>query len=409
MVSPTTGESNPRQAGTVSKGLLFAGIILVAINMRAAITSVGPLIGMIRDGSGISNTIAGMLTTIPLLAFALLSPVIPSVARKLGLEATLLISLMVLTVGIWTRSIATPFTLLLGTAMLGSAIAAGNVLLPSLVKRDFPHQIGLMTGAYSSSMNLVAAVASGVSIPLAAQVGLGWQGSLGIWSLLSVAAAGLWVLQWRNRQVNTEVSVSRASDRGGLLRSPIAWCITMFMGIQSLTFYVNISWLPEILQSQGLDPVAAGWMLSIMQFVSIPFSFIIPILAGRNPDQRTLLTVSVVSMFIGYGGLLAGWTSLNLLWIILIGIAGGANFSLSLIFFTLRTKTAEGAAAMSGMAQSFGYLLAAAGPLLIGLLHDLTSSWSIPLLTLMVALVLALFVGMGAAKPGYVSDNGTIQ
>ncbi|MGG1879181.1 MFS transporter [Paenibacillus cisolokensis] len=405
MVSSSTRESNPRSSNTVSTGLLFAGMILVAINLRAAITSVGPLIGMIREGVGISNTMAGMLTTIPLLAFALLSPIIPSIGRKLGLEATLLLSLVVLTLGIGMRSIASPITLLLGTALLGSAIAAGNVLLPSLVKRDFPHRIGLMTGAYSASINLMAAVASGVSIPIAVQLGFGWQGSLGIWSLLSVGAAVLWFQQWRNRPATKAVSVANAPGKQALFRSKTAWCITLFMGMQSFTFYVNISWLPEILQSQGIPAVTAGWMLSIMQFVSIPFSFIIPILAGRNPDQRTLLAVSLVSMFIGYGGLLIGWTSLTWFWVILVGIAGGANFSLSLIFFTLRTRTAQGAAAMSGMAQSIGYLLAAVGPMLIGLLHDMTSGWSLPLMMLMAVTSLSLVVGLGAAKPGYVSDN----
>lgn len=403
MTSRTSLE--PTTSSTGRTWLIFAGIILIAINLRAAITSVGPLIGIIREDTGISSTMAGMLTTLPLLAFALLSPMAPAMAKKWGLETTLLLSMVVLTFGIGIRSISSPITLLLGTAFLGMAIAVGNVLLPSLVKRDFPRHIGLMTGTYSASMNLLAAIASGVSIPLATQAGLGWQGSLLIWASLSVLALIVWLIQRSSSDKTAEVR-STATKQQSVLRSPLAWYITLFMGLQSFTFYVNISWLPEILRSQGMDYSAAGWMLSILQFVSLPFSFIIPVLAGRNPNQRVLVTISALSMLTGYVGLLSGMSSLNLLWVMLVGISGGANFSLSLMFFTLRTKTAHEAAALSGMAQSLGYLLAAIGPMLIGFLHDATDGWKVPLMVLSAVVVVLFFFGFGAAKPGYTSASG---
>ncbi|MFE9274690.1 CynX/NimT family MFS transporter [Paenibacillus glucanolyticus] len=403
MTSRTSLE--PTTSSTGRTWLIFAGIILIAINLRAAITSVGPLIGIIREDTGISSTMAGMLTTLPLLAFALLSPMAPAMAKKWGLETTLLLSMVVLTFGIGIRSISSPVTLLLGTAFLGMAIAVGNVLLPSLVKRDFPRHIGLMTGTYSASMNLLAAIASGVSIPLATQAGLGWQGSLLIWASLSVLALIVWLIQRSSSDKTAEVR-STAAKQKSVLRSPLAWYITLFMGLQSFTFYVNISWLPEILRSQGMDYSAAGWMLSILQFVSLPFSFIIPVLAGRNPNQRVLVTISALSMLTGYAGLLSGMSSLNLLWVMLVGISGGANFSLSLMFFTLRTKTAHEAAALSGMAQSLGYLLAAIGPMLIGFLHDATDGWKVPLMVLSAVVVVLFFFGFGAAKPGYTSASG---
>ncbi|KZS43587.1 transporter [Paenibacillus glucanolyticus] len=403
MTSRTSLE--PTTSSTGRTWLIFAGIILIAINLRAAITSVGPLIGIIREDTGISSTMAGMLTTLPLLAFALLSPMAPAMAKKWGLETTLLLSMVVLTFGIGIRSISSPITLLLGTAFLGMAIAVGNVLLPSLVKRDFPRHIGLMTGTYSASMNLLAAIASGVSIPLATQAGLGWQGSLLIWASLSVLALIVWLIQRSSSDKTAEVR-STATKQQSVLRSPLAWYITLFMGLQSFTFYVNISWLPEILRSQGMDYSAAGWMLSILQFVSLPFSFIIPVLAGRNPNQRVLVTISSLSMLTGYAGLLSGMSSLNLLWVMLVGISGGTNFSLSLMFFTLRTKTAHEAAALSGMAQSLGYLLAAIGPMLIGFLHDATDGWKVPLMVLSAVVVVLFFFGFGAAKPGYTSASG---
>lgn len=401
----TTIESN--QPSETRKWLLFVGIILIAVNLRAGITSVGPLIGIIRDDTGISNALAGMLTTLPLLAFAILSPAAPGLARRFGIEAVLLFSMLVLTCGIWIRSISSPVTLMLGTILLGMAIAIGNVLLPSLVKRDFPRSIGLMTGTYSMSMNMLAAVASGISIPLASQPGLGWQGSLAVWSALSVIASMVWFTQRRGR-----ASVSRVSSApkgGNVMKSKLAWNITLFMGLQSFTFYVNISWLPEILHSQGLDYTAAGWMLSILQFVSLPFSFIIPVLAGRRPNQRLLVLISAASMFTGYVGLLSGLQSMNVLWVILIGISGGTNFSLSLMFFTLRTRTVHEAAALSGMAQSFGYLLAAVGPMLIGYMHDFTGNWNVPLMLLAGVVVMLFIFGFGAAKPGYTSAAATAE
>lgn len=385
------------------KWLIFAGVILIAVNLRAGITSVGPLIGMIREDTGISNALAGMLTTLPLLAFAILSPLAPGLARRFGIESALLLSMVVLTAGIWIRSVSSPWTLMLGTALLGSAIAVGNVLLPSLIKRDFPRSIGLLTGTYSMSMNLLAAVASGISIPLAVQAGLGWQGSLAVWSVLSVLAILVWMVQRKQR---AEVSGSASGVKGqSLIRSRMAWNITLFMGLQSFTFYCNISWLPEILHSQGLDYGSAGWMLSILQFVSLPFSFIIPVLAGRRPNQRLLVLISALCMFAGYVGLFSGLQSLNLLWVMLVGISGGANFSLSLMFFTLRTRTVHEAAALSGMAQSLGYLLAAVGPMLIGYMHDFTGGWKTSLLILSGVVVLLFIFGMGAAKPGYVSSS----
>lgn len=396
----TTLDTN--QPSKTHKWLLFVGIILIAVNLRAGITSVGPLIGIIRDDTGISNALAGMLTTLPLLAFAILSPLAPGLARKYGIETVLLFSMIVLTVGIWVRSISSPWTLMLGTALLGMAIAIGNVLLPSLVKRDFPRNIGLMTGTYSMSMNMLAAIASGISIPLASQPGLGWQGSLIVWSALSVLASIVWISQ-RRRGVASVSNVTSLPKGSNIMKSKLAWQITLFMGLQSFTFYVNISWLPEILHSQGLDYTSAGWMLSILQFVSLPFSFIIPVLAGRRPNQRLLVLISAASMFAGYVGLLSGLQSLNILWVILIGISGGANFSLSLMFFTLRTRTVHEAAALSGMAQSFGYLLAAIGPMLIGYMHDSTDGWSIPLMILSGVVVLLFIFGFGAAKPGYTS------
>lgn len=380
--------------------LIVLGIIVIAANLRAPLTSVGPLVSLIRDNVHISNTLAGLITTVPLLAFALLSPLVPKLERRFGMELIILISLLFLTIGIVLRSLSGAINLYLGTAILGFAIAVCNVLLPSLIKREFPHRIGSMTGVYSISMNLCGAIASGISVPLAVGSGLGWQGALGIWAILSFVSVLLWLPQIRNRtkQVSRSGTQPLAEKQVNIWRSPLAWQVTLFMGIQSTIFYVLIAWLPEILKQHGIDSSQSGWYLSIMQLALLPFTFIVPVLAGRMSSQRSLIVATSILLLCGTLGLLYGNPSIILLWIIILGVGGGFAFGLSMMFFGLRTKDAHQAAELSGMAQSIGYLLAAMGPALIGYLHDATNSWTLPLLILVGASVLLFIVGWGAAR-----------
>ncbi|WP_080873482.1 CynX/NimT family MFS transporter [Oceanobacillus timonensis] len=388
-------------AGKFAVGLMIAGIIFVATNLRAPLTSVGPLVSMIKDNLHISNTLAGIITTLPLLAFALFSPIVPKLGRKFGVEMVIFISLIFLTIGIVLRSWSGMATLYIGTALLGLAISVSNVLLPSLIKQEFPKQIGLMTGVYSISMNLIGAMASGLSIPLAVHFGAGWQGGLGIWGILSFVSILFWLPQIINRHKQAAV-VSDGStgkqDNVNLWGSLLAWQVTLFMGLQSMIFYVLIAWLPEILMQYGIHSDESGWLLSVMQLALLPFTFIVPIIAGRMVNQRLLVTITAVLFFVGTLGLISGNASLVILWIILLGIGAGFAFSLSMLFFGLRTENAQQAAELSGMAQSIGYLLAAAGPTLFGYLHDATDSWTVPLLILLGASILLLISGLGAAR-----------
>ncbi len=403
----TTNENTSvaRSSSLGGKAYLALGILLVAACLRAAITAVGPLIGDIRLSTGLSNTLVGMLTTLPLIAFAILSPLAPRVARRYGIEAILLASLIALTVGIIVRSLPTAAALFVGTAVLGSAIAFGNVLLPGLIKRDFSHRVGVMTGAYSVSMNGWAALASGVSVPLAHGLGFGWQGALGCWALLSLIALVLWVPQaFAKRRANAGQSAVGASS-GGLWRSRLAWQVTLFMGLQSLGFYVSITWLPEVLHDRGLTIAQAGWLLSLMQFVSLPTTFAVPVLAGRRASQRGLAVIITLLCLIGYTGLLSSRGALVPLWIVLLGLGQGGSISLALTLFALRSRNAQQAAELSGMAQSLGYLLAAVGPTLLGYLHDATRDWTIPIVILIAVTVIQLFAGLGAGRNAYVSSG----
>lgn len=399
-----TNLANSRSSSHSRAWLLILGIILLASTLRAPLTAVGPLIGFIRDDTGISNTFAGLLTTFPLLAFAFFSPLAPKLARRFGTEYTLFASLIVMSLGIVLRSLRSLETLLVGTALIGIAIAFGNVLLPSLIKRDFPEKVGLMTGIYSIFMNMWAAVASGISIPLAQKLGFGWRGSLICWSVLSIVSLVAWLPQLRVCQ-RPSTSQGVQTPNNNLWHSRLAWQVSVFMGLQSLTFYVMIAWLPEILHQQGINHSLAGWMLSLMQFVSLPTTLIIPVLAGRCSNQRRLVGFGAVILLTGYIGLLSRNTLLAPLWIVLIGIAVGTNFSLALIFFVLRTQNANDAAELSGMAQSIGYFLAAVGPPLLGFVHDMTQSWTAPLCILVVIAILLFIFGLAAGSKGYVTSK----
>ena len=394
--------------------MLIIGILFIAANLRAPLTSVGPLVSLIRDNLHISNTLAGTITSLPLFAFALFSPLIPGMARKFGTEVCFFGSVIILTLGILLRSYAGSFSLFLGTAIIGLAISASNVLMPSLIKKEFPNQVGVMTGLYSVSMSIFAALASGISIPLAVNSGLGWAGALKIWAVLSFISIIIWIPQLRknskmavdNMAADTLEEVNKTNNideptmkEVSIWKSSLAWQVTIYMGLQSMIFYCIVTWLPSILIQQGMTSSQAGWMLSIMQLALIPTIFFCSILAGHTSSQHSLVMVGSLCIIIGFLGLLLvhGFKS-TILWIILLGIGGGFTFSLSMMFFNLRTNNANEAARLSGMAQSIGYLLAAFGPMFFGYLHDANNNWTMPLITLIGVSSVCLLSGLGASR-----------
>ena len=373
------------------------GILCVALTLRPAITSVGPVIGLMQRNLGLTNAAAGFVTTLPLLAFAALSPVIPGIARRLGSERTIALGLVVLLCGILLRTIDAVPPLFCGTLLIGLGIAVGNVLLPSLVKHRFPRHIGLMTSAYSTAMGSMAAVASGISVPLAAGLHLGWPRALAVWAVLVAIALVVWLPQLRNRAAAADNPVTGAG--ASLWRSRLAWQVTLFMGLQSLLFYSSIAWVPQILVHDGLHAATAGWMLSLMQFVALPATFATPVLADRFSDQRAIVIVLGLVSIAGMAGLLlGGGVAAFAVWTGLMGIGQGGSIGLALAMFGLRTTTATEAAGLSGMAQSVGYLLAACGPVCVGLLFDLTGTWTAPIVLLLAVALLMTITGAGASR-----------
>lgn len=390
------------QSTRVGIALLVLSILLVSANLRAPITGLSPLIDDIRSDTGIGNASTGMLTTLPLIAFAVFALIAPKIAKQIGIERTLFAGLLIIAVGLIMRSFSPVWMLFAGTALAGIGIAMGNVLLPGLIKREFPEKVGMMTGAYAMTMNGMAALASGISIPLSEGLGLGWHGSIGIWVILTVAALIMWIPQLRLR-VAPAITIPKRGK--GLWSSGLAWMVTGFMGLQSLLFYIMITWLPAILQNQGFSESTSGWLLALMQLCSLPTSFLLPILAGRSAGQRGIVSIIALCFIISFTGLLTGIAWMSVISVLLFGLAGGGVFSLATMFFVLRTETSQEAAELSGMAQFIGYLLAAVGPTLLGLIHDITSSWTMPLLLLIAAAALLWIVGMGAGKNASINQQ----
>lgn len=384
--------------------LLLIGVILIGANLRVPITSVGALISFIRDDLAISNTTAGLITTLPLLAFAFLSPFAPKIANRFGMEWTIALSILLLIAGIAVRSITGIGFLFIGTLFVGLAIAFGNVLIPGIIKMNFPLKIGVMTGIYAVVMNIFGALGSGLSVPISTIGNFGWQGALSIWGVLTVIALIVWLPQLRKKADDSPKAQVKKEQKTSLWRSKTAWCVTLFMGGQSLAFYTLIAWLPDILHTIGYNANSAGWMVFLMQFALIPITFIIPVIAEKMKNQIGLAVGTALLFMTGFTGLIFGNMALVPLWAIFLGIAGGTGFSLSMMFFTLRTRDGKEAAELSGMAQSFGYLLAAVGPVLAGTLHDVSSGWVLPLVFLIAISLMLLVAGSIAGRNIVIGD-----
>ncbi|MBD5786913.1 MFS transporter [Cellulosimicrobium terreum] len=377
----------PLAAGTV------LAIVLAALNLRPAVVAVSPLIGEIRASEGLSAAAAGLLTTLPVLCFGALAPFAPVLSRRFGLERTLFASLVLLCAGFAVRLVPTTTALFVGTVLVGCAIGLGNVLLPALVKRDFADRIGLMTGLYSMALAGGAALAAGLTLPVAQAAGLDWRGALAAWGLLAVAGAVVWAPRaLRDDPRGPNPLPVAAGARPGhapgrsVWRSPLAWAVTVFMGMQSLSFYAVNAWLPEVFVSLGRSPAAGGWMLALCNLCGIVGSFVTPVLAGRMARQRAIGIVLAALIATGLAGIALA-PGAALLWVVLLGLGQGGGISLALTLMALRAPDVTRTSELSGMAQSAGYTLAACGPIGLGLVHDATASWTVPLLLLVTTAV----------------------
>ncbi|MEX2602539.1 MAG: MFS transporter [Balneolaceae bacterium] len=374
--------------------ILIIAIALIAVNLRPSITGVGPLISEIRIDTGLSNSMLGMLTTLPILAFGLCSLLAPVLTRRIGTGHTIAVALSLLTTGILIRIYPTFTALFLGTAVLGVGIALGNVLLPGIAKSRFPKRFGLVTGIYAAMLGLGASAASGISVPLSEGMGLGWRGALGVWAILSFIALIVWLPQTRgSRPVVNRLNLIQSLTSLG--RSPLAWHVAIFMGLQSITFYVMVAWLPEVLIERGMSPVRAGWMLSLTQIVGMTATFFTPAWADRLENQKVPVLITQFMELVSVFGLMVPATSTGVVMLLVcfLGFGLGGSFGLALLFIGVRAKDDETANELSGMSQAVGYTLAAGAPALFGALRDWFDNWTVPLVFLVLVILVKTWSG----------------
>lgn len=381
-----------------SAWLLLLGLVLVALNLRPALSSMAPVLGDVSRGLGLSGSQAGLLTTLPVLCLGLFAPLAPVLARRFGSERVILGVLLCLAGGIALRSSLGSFGIFAGSLVAGASIGVIGVLLPGIVKRDFPTHAGSLMGVYTMALCLGAALAAGATVPLSHHFADDWRLGLGVWLIPAVVAALIWLPQARQGHAAHHA----AFQVRGLWRDRLAWQVTLYMGLQSSLAYIVFGWLPSILIGRGLSPTEAGLVLSGSVIVQLLSALTAPMLATRGKDQRLAIVIVMVLTLAGLFGCLYAPLSGLWGWAVVLGIGQGGTFALALTLIVLRSKDAHVAAHLSSMAQGVGYTLASAGPFAVGLVHDLSGGWSAVGWIFAVIGAAAILFGLKAGRTQYV-------
>ncbi len=391
---PAASAAAPASSGARPR-LLVLGIALLAVNLRPAVVAVAPLTSRIRASTGLSTAGVSLLTTLPLLCFGVFALVAPRLGRRVGLERALAVAITMLVAGIAIRLIPGDGPLFAGSALAGAGIAIENVLLSGLVKRDLSHRTGLMMGLYSVMLSTGATAAAGLTVPLGDGLHLGWRGALALWGIPAAVAALVW-LPVALRGHTPAADAPGRTPAAAVWRSRLAWWVAAYMACQSVIFYSLNAWLPTLLQDHGVSPTTAGGMLAVFNFTGIAAGLTMPSWATRLPDQRRPIALTAGAFLVGLVGLLVAPRAGAWGWMVVLGVAQGAGISLGLTLFVLRTRSAAVSAELSGMAQTIGYLVAALGPLSVGVLHGLEGGWTAGLLELLAVACVLLVAGWAA-------------
>ena len=373
-------------------------VLAVAAAVRAPITSIPPQVRSLENTLHLSASGFGLLTTIPLLCFALAAPLpVSRLARRLTPDVTVLLALLTLTLAVMVRGLGGTTLLFLGTTLLGIAIAVLNVTTPAIIRRDYRDRITLVMPIYTAVLAIMASAGAGLSIPLADATTHDWRGGTMPWALVSLLALLLWLPAVRRNAAGANSGYA-APDLRRLLRDRGAWAMTLYMGMQSSVFYASVAWLPSLLQDSGHSEAAAGALLGFTTLSGFVFTVAVPLAVGRSHDQRLAVAVTAVAPTLGYIGLALSNGSWTVVFLTLIGV-GHAALAVALVLIGLRTHSVGQTAVLSAMAQGVGYAIAAAAPVVLGMLHESTGSWHLPLLVLAGLSAVQLFAGLRAALP----------
>ena len=393
MTAPSKNNSNSPS----THWLLALSLILIACNLRPVFGSLSVVLPEIMRDTGLTSTGASMLTTLPILCLGLFSLPTPALARSFGAERVLLIALILIAFGTLLRATGSIFSLILSAVLAGAGIAMGNVLLPSLIKRSFALKVALMMGLYTLAVCGGASAAAAFTVPMQLHWFEGaWPYALAVWAALGVLAILIWAPQAAHAK---PVATDAAAHAGTLMRSALAWQVTFFMGLQSALAYIVMGWLAPILRERGIDSAEAGYLVATSILMQLAASLLTPPLAARLKDQRGFTLALSVMILAAFLGLLWGPLGLPMWgWAVLLGLGQGGSFALALSLIVMRSGSAQVTAQLSAMAQGWGYVLAAWGPLLVGLLHSLTGSY-MPTATLVIVLSAAMaLAGWGAGR-----------
>lgn len=388
--------------------LLAVGIAVAAFNLRPVVTSLGPLLDRVRVDLGMSPTVAGLLTAVPSVCFALLGFAAPALSRRFGPILVVTAGMGAITLGLFARAFAgdtAVFLLLTAVALAGVAVA--NVLIPVVIKRYFPDRVGPMIGLYSMALSFGTALAAAVTVPLTSALGGNWRAGLGIWAVAAGVAVLLWLLTLalrRDRSKSPQALAAGAVERLPILRSRTAWALACFFGLQATGAYATMGWLPKIYQDAGVSAGTSGVLLAVVMAIGVPVSFVLPNWAARRGDQRIFVVALASCGLAGYAGLALAPTAGAWVWAVLVGLSNCA-FPLTLTMIGLRARTSGGVAQLSAFAQGVGYLISIPGPILIGTLYQQTGGWSLAMAFLAALLVPQLLIGLRAAHNRHIEDE----
>jgi CP family cyanate transporter-like MFS transporter len=388
---------------------VLVGILLVAVNLRAAITSLGALLEEVRGGLHLSGALAGVITTVPAVAFAAFGVLTPWLTRRFP-PARVLAGTMVLLAGGQALRVATDSpAIFIATSVLAlGGIAVANVLLPGLVKQHFPDRVGLVTGAYTMSMIAGASLAAATAVPITHAAGTRRAG-LGVWALLAVVAILPWLPEALRRTAAGRATTTAAEPGGARprirpARTRVGWALVLYFGTQSLSGYALMGWLAQLFRDAGYSPATAGLLLAAVTAIGVPVALVMPAVAVRRANLGGLVLGLSAAMAVGYVGLAVAPHAGAVLWVVASALGQGA-FPLALTMIGMRARTSHGTVVLSAFAQSAGYLIGALGPLLVGMLYEASGGWRLPIGFLVAALAVQTAAGLAAARPRFVEDG----